>query len=185
MLRVISKQVVATFLAFITTLCAAEIQLLQTRIEIPEAGGVLGYLLLTETNRLHFVAPPLSRVFQHQQTISVTTSDGALQLSVILTTNVVSADNIQFLRQTAASRHPHTQSLQEGRCNSGCGTGFFFDLEQALGSQTSFTIRQAFLPRSGGAIEVTLRASTTEFHRRPFVFAQFLNSIELQALKPK
>lgn len=156
---------------------------------IPENGTATYTVLTTGKNEFNLLPPPRWRpeVDARSASLSWTSPDYLSMIQMQIKSS--EGDDIpqlkaDELRQILQSRHEKAKILEAFPCYSSGLSGLAFDCERAPDNGFLVCSRIAFLPVSGGIVELTLTAPKEQFIARQMDLMRLLNSLRVTKPPP-
>ena len=157
---------------------------------IPERGEVVGYVVMTSSNRFSFLPPPGWNVTDdaRESMVTMVPEDFGAKLSFKITdqkkpTSLKEMQTDAF-RETITNRYPDAKIVREFLCYTGSAQGITFDVERLSDKRPPVMTRLAFVPLKGGQIEFNLTTESRRFDRYHRVFGNLMTSFRVEAIPP-
>ena len=169
--------------------CVAAPLSIGTRNEIvPENGTVIYTVAKTGQNEFTFLPPHTwkSQLDANSNTLTWTSPDyrSIVRLKISDTDgDTIPKINVDELRQTITHESEGSKIIEEIPCHTSGSSGIAFDSERTVDGQFQVKSRIAFIPVTGGFVQITLTTPKGEFRNRQMDLSRFLNSFRVVKLK--
>ena len=168
-------------LLMLHTLAGGELMAIPKTVQIPERGEVIGYSIVSGTNRFSIVPPPRWRVRVNQKEgmIFLTPRDLSASVSIEIEaggTNNVPIQDVNVLRDRLLARWPESRITRAFKAPSGIGEGLAFDFERTGKSKIKVSNREVAIPSQGALVTFILSAPANRFDKLTVPFGALLTS---------
>jgi len=169
--------------------CSADSLSIGTRNEIiPENGTVIYTVAKTGVNEFTFLPPPGWKLAVDAKANTLTWTSPDYRSMVRLKISDTDGDalpriNADELRQTVNQESESSKIIAETPCYTSGSSGIAFDFERTVDGKFQVNSRIAFIPVTGGIIQITLTTPKEEFKSRQMDLSRFLNSFRVVKLK--
>lgn len=169
--------------------CSADSLSIGTRNEIiPENGTVIYTVAKTGVNEFTFLPPPGWKLAVDAKANTLTWTSPDYRSMVRLKISDTDGDalpriNADELRQTVTQESESSKIIAETPCYTSGSSGIAFDSERTVDGKFQVNSRIAFIPVTGGIIQITLTTPKEEFKSRQMDLSRFLNSFRVVKLK--